>query len=334
MAKLQHKVCIVTVTYGNRWHLVSKIIERSLGFENVSHVVVVNNASPYNVRDKAQGLADERVITIDCAENLGSTGGYKTGLAYAYTLDTDFIWLLDDDNLPAENALNELLVNWEELNTPNDQTAFFSLRTDRIHHIHIAKGENPYRYYLIPDNFLSFTFLRPYNKLLKFADKFKKYKKFKKRVEIPFASYGGFFMHREMIGKIGYPDEKFYLYFDDADYTYRVTTGGGKVWLISGSVITDIDRSFQATYKRRFLHSMHLDLWTFRTYYTTRNAVYFYKKNASNRPLIFNINKFLFMSGLKFLSIIGSKQTEYKKLARAVEDGLQENLGKVDESKF
>jgi hypothetical protein len=157
MAKLQHKVCIVTVTYGNRWHLVSKVIERLLSFENVSHIVVVNNAAPYNVKDKAQQLGSERVNVIDCDENLGSTGGYKKGLAYACTLDTDFVWLLDDDNLPSENGLDELLINWDELNTPNDQTAFFSLRTDRIHHIHIAKGENPYRYYLIPDNFLNFT---------------------------------------------------------------------------------------------------------------------------------------------------------------------------------
>ena len=137
-----------------------------------------------------------------------------------------------------------------------------------------------------------------------------------------------------MIAKIGYPDEKFYLYFDDAEYTYRVTNSGGKVWLISGSVITDIDQSYQVNYKRKFLHSIHLDLWSFRTYYMTRNGVYFYKKNASNRPLIFNINKFLFMSWLKFLSIVGSKQNQYQKLAMAVEDGLKGNLGKADESKF
>jgi GT2 family glycosyltransferase len=137
-----------------------------------------------------------------------------------------------------------------------------------------------------------------------------------------------------MIGTIGYPDEKFYLYFDDAEYTYRVTQSGGKVWLISGSVITDIDHSYQVSYKRKFLHSIHLDLWSFRTYYITRNGVYFYKLNASKRPLIFSINKFLFMSWLKFLSVIGSKQQEYKKLAGAVADGLQGNLGQADPEKF
>ncbi|WP_162846985.1 glycosyltransferase [Mucilaginibacter gracilis] len=332
--KIQHKVCAVTVTYENRWHLLKQVILRLLSFDNTSHVVVVNNASPYNVKNKALELGDDRVIVLDCAENLGSTGGYKKGLEFAHTLNTDFIWLLDDDNLPSEVGLDALLNNWDELGAEPDKTALFSLRTDRIHHIHMAKGASPYRYYLVPDNFLNFTFLRPYIKFRKLADKFKKYQKFKKRVEIPLASYGGFFLHKDMIDKIGYPDEKFYLYFDDAEYTYRVTAGGGKIWLISGSVITDIDHSFQVNYKRRFLHSIHLDLWNYRTYYFTRNGTYFYQLNATKRPWVFSINKFLFMSWLKFLSIVGSKQNEYKKLAAAVQDGLNGNLGKADADKF
>jgi GT2 family glycosyltransferase len=334
-AKIQYKVCAVTVTYENRWDLLKQVVQRLLSFDNTSHVIIVNNASPYSVKNKVnEQLADERIIVIDCAQNLGSTGGYKTGIAHAHTLDIDFVWLLDDDNLPSEGALDALLTNWEELDTANNKTALFSLRTDRIHHIHIAKGASPYRYYLIPDNFLNFTFLRPYKKFLKLADKFKKYQKFKKRVEIPFASYGGFFLHKEMIDQIGYPDEKFYLYFDDAEYTYRVTQNGGKVWLIAGSVITDIDHSYQVAYKRKFLHSIHLDLWNFRTFYLIRNGVYFYKLNASKRLLIFNFNKLLFMSWLKFLSIVGSKQTEYKKLAAAVHDGLKGDLGKASDDKF
>ena len=334
MTKVQYKVCVVTVTYANRWELLSRVIQRSLSFANISNVVVVNNASPYSVQNKVAELADERILVVDCAENLGSTGGYKAGLQRARSLDVDFIWLLDDDNLPEEGALDALLQNWDQLNTAPNKTAFFSLRTDRIHHIHIGKGENPYRYYLIPDNFLNFTILRPFGKFYKLLDKFKKYQKFKQRAQIPFASYGGFFLHREMIDTIGYPDEKFYLYFDDADYTYRVTTNGGKIWLIPGSVITDIDHSYQVTYKRRFLHSIHLDMWGFRNYYIDRNCVYFYKQHASKRPWLFAINKFLFMGWLKFLSIVGSKQHEYQQLKVAIDDGLKGNLGQANAEKF
>jgi GT2 family glycosyltransferase len=334
MVKKNYRVCAVTVTYADRWGFLKQVTERLLTFDNVSHVVIVNNASLYNVKDEAAKLNDNRVIVLDKAENLGSTGGYKAGIAYAQQCDTDFVWLLDDDNLPSENSLDVLLNTWDELGTANNKTAFFSLRTDRIHHIHIAKGESPYRYYLVPDNFLNFTFLRPYIKLLKFADKFKKYKKYKERVTIPFASYGGFFLHKEMVDTIGYPDEKFYLYFDDAEYTYRVTQNGGTIWLIPGSTITDIDHSYQVSYKRKFLHSIHLDLWNFRTFYLIRNGIYFYKLNASERPLIFNINKFLFMTWLKLLSIAGAKQNEYKKLSAAVHDGLAGNLGKADPAKF
>lgn len=334
MENLKYKVCVVTVTYGNRWTLVNQIIARSLSFVNVSHVVLVNNASSYDIDEKLATIADDRVILIDSKVNLGSTGGYKVGIAKANELDIDFVWLLDDDNLPEENALDALLSSWDDLGTAPDKTAFFCLRTDRIHHIQIAQGEDPYRYYLIPDNFLNFTCLRPFSKFLKITDKFKRNRKYKNRVEIPFASYGGFFFHKKSIDKIGYPDEKFYLYFDDAEYTYRVTHMGGKVWLIPGSIINDIDQSFQVNYKRKYFHSIYLDMWSFRTYYTTRNCVYFYKKYATKNEFIFKLNKFLFMNWLKMVSIITSKQAEYQKMKVAVQDGLDGNMGQADPSKF
>ncbi|RYZ99448.1 MAG: glycosyltransferase [Sphingobacteriaceae bacterium] len=334
MIKLKYKVSAVTVTYGNRWEFLSEVIKRLLSFNNITNVIVVNNASPYSVKDKVASLNDTRITVIDCEENLGSTGGYKLGMACAHKKDVDFVWLLDDDNLPEEGALDALLTTWDELDAADNKKALFCLRTDRPHHIHIAQGQSPSRYYLIPDNFLNFTILRPFGKFLKLADKFKKNRRYQNRAEMPYASYGGFFFHKTMIDLIGYPDEKFYLYFDDAEYTYRVTTTGGKVWLVPGSIVNDIDHSYQVNYKRKFLHSIHLDLWNYRTYYMTRNGMYFNKQNALKTPVIFKINKWLFMCWLKFLSIVGSKQNEYRKLSNAVEDGLQGRLGKAAPEKF
>jgi GT2 family glycosyltransferase len=336
MANIKYNVTVVTVTYGDRWQLLSQVVKKLLSFDIVHQIIVVNNASLYNVKNNINQLNNNRLTIIDFAENLGSAGGYKAGIASAYkTPGTDFIWLLDDDNLPDDDALDLLIQAWDKMGAVNNQTALFCLRPERPLDIKFARGENPYRYYLVPDNFLGFTFLRMgYYKWLKIKDLFVTNKTFKKQVKVPYVSYGGFFFNKAMVDKIGYPDERFFLYVDDAEYTYRVTETGGTIWLIPASRITDIDVTAGYAAKNKIFSSVILDHWSFRTYYQIRNGVYFYKRASVKRLLIYNINKFFYMLKIKLLSIIGSKQNEYKKFAAAVNNGLKGNLGKVDPDHF
>jgi len=343
MPKIENKTCAITVTYGNRWGLVSQVIERLRSLKFISHIVVVNNGSTYNVKEKIDEIGDNRVVLIDHAENLGSAGGYHDGIAYAHQhLDDDFVWLLDDDNLPDSDALNVLLNTWVDLDAKGDTTALFSLRTDREVDSKFAQGADPYKYYLIPDDFLGFSFLKiGRNKLAKIAKKFKRSedssnpKTIAPKIKMPYVPYGGFFLHRQMIDKIGYPDERFYLYVDDEEYTYRVTQSGGTIWLIPASKISDIDTAdVRADYKPSPFSSNYLDLWSFRMYYRVRNSIYFHHKTSLKNALVFNINKVLFIGKLKVLSVLSSKQKEYKNFLVAVNDGLNGNLGKANPEKF
>jgi GT2 family glycosyltransferase len=110
---LKYKVCVVTVTYGNRWQFLEQVIKRALSFTEVNYVVAVNNASDYELP-----APDKKVIVLTNTDNKGSAGGYKQGISYAFNkLDCDFIWLLDDDNLPEEGSLSKLLKQWNILLT-------------------------------------------------------------------------------------------------------------------------------------------------------------------------------------------------------------------------
>lgn len=137
-----------------------------------------------------------------------------------------------------------------------------------------------------------------------------------------------------MVAIIGYPDEKYFLYIDDADYTYRVTQSGGKIWLIPGARIADIETSQGTDYKYSNFSSIILDLWNFRMFYRVRNMVYFNSKTSVKSPFLFKLNKSIFLNKLRLISIISSKQKEYKKLVVAVNDGLNGKLGKATEDKF
>jgi GT2 family glycosyltransferase len=328
---LKYKVCVVTVTYGNRWQFLEQVIKRALSFTEVNYVVAVNNASDYELP-----APDKKVIVLTNTDNKGSAGGYKQGISYAFNkLDCDFIWLLDDDNLPEEGSLSKLLKQWNIIPGANDKKALFCLRNDRAAHVDIAKGEDPSRYYLVPNNFLGFSVTRIfYNQYKKFISEPANNAAYKERVTMPYVPYGGLLLHRDLIAVIGLPNEDFYLYVDDSEYSYRITQHGGAIWLIPECKVIDIDKSQGINYKKRPFHSQLLDEWGFRTYYHIRNRMYFYSRVAIRNNFMFEVNKVLYLAWLKMISVLSSKKIAYAKLLTAVNDGLNGNLGKANPDKF
>ncbi len=330
---IQYKVCVVTVTYGDRWQLLNQVLTRLLTFANVAHVVVVDNASIYSVKSKVE---NSQITVLSNSINEGSAGGYNRGIAYATEhLDCDFIWLLDDDNMPLENALPELMKHWNNIQGTNTQKALFCRRPDRTIHTKIAMGANPSSYYLTSNNFLGFSLTNIVsNKIRKISERFKQPGEFLDKAVMPYVPYGGLMLHRQMVEKIGYPNADFFLYVDDSEYSYRITQQGAKIYLIPAALVVDIDSSQGINYKQRLFRSHLLDLWSFRTYYHVRNRMYFYSRVAVTNKLMFGINKILYLSCLWIVSIISNKRDAYNKLLSAVSDGLEGKLGKVGQEKF
>lgn len=336
MAKTTYDICVLIVTYSNRWQFLAQVLQRVTAFENVTDIVVVDNASVYSVAENCKLLTDERIKVITNTENLGSAGGYKIGLEY-FNLNTSakFVWLLDDDNQPAEDALEKLTEAWTSIAGPDDRKALFSLRPDRKQHVMIAQGEDAKRFFSVSNSFMGFNLFHvPFNQYYKLRDRFVKHGVFKEKAMMPYAPYGGMFFHKLLVDLIGYPEESFFVYADDSEYTHRITEKGGRIWLIPASQITDVDTSYGIGYTRRFWRSVYLDLWSFRTYYQVRNSVYFYDRvNVTNR-MVYGLNKWLFLSGQWLISRITAKQANYSKLLKAVEDGLVGRLGMVNPEKY
>lgn len=330
---MQYKVCVVTVTYGDRWKFLKEVLARVVSFNNVANVIVVNNAAVYSVEDN---ISHPKITVLNNEENDGSAGGYNKGVAYAYNnTDCDFIWLLDDDNLPAENALSELFKYWDSIAGSDIEKALFCMRPDRQTHIDIAKGAGTDRHYLVANNFLGFSVSRILkNQYLKRIKRSKPAHTFLDHIQMPYVPYGGLFIHRQMVKDIGFPNSEFFLYVDDSEYTYRITQKGGKIHLIPSATIIDIDVSQGINYQHSLFRSHLLDLWNFRTYYHIRNRVYFYSRVAVRNKFIFGVNKTLYLSWLWIVSKLSNKKDAYRKLLVAVDDGLKGKLGKADQEKF
>ena len=99
------KVIAVIVTY-NRQHLLSNCITALKNQTRKVDILVINNGS---TDDTAKWLKKQKNIDHITQENLGSGGGFYTGIKTAFERGYHWIWLMDDDGFPKEDALEKLL---------------------------------------------------------------------------------------------------------------------------------------------------------------------------------------------------------------------------------
>ena len=81
---MESKVCAVTVTYGNRFHLLNQVIDAALS-EGVYKIIVVDNNSELVSRNKLmeyEKLLNGKIKVLYLDDNYGSAGGFKSCLLY------------------------------------------------------------------------------------------------------------------------------------------------------------------------------------------------------------------------------------------------------------
>ena len=109
--RIPNKVITVIVTY-NRKALLVECIESLLAQKSdaLLDALVIDNASTDGTRETIQRLVDDKSIHyINTGANLGGAGGFERGVREAVKGDYDYLWIMDDDTIPTETALQELI---------------------------------------------------------------------------------------------------------------------------------------------------------------------------------------------------------------------------------
>ncbi|SHE68770.1 glycosyltransferase family 2 protein [Streptoalloteichus hindustanus] len=103
-------VAAVVVTY-NRKDKVTKVLDHVLSqTRKPDWVLVVDNASTDGTPEVlARYTEHEHVRLLRLEENTGGAGGFAHGMSKAYELGADFVWIMDDDCYPNDDALEELV---------------------------------------------------------------------------------------------------------------------------------------------------------------------------------------------------------------------------------
>lgn len=182
------KVIAVVVTYNRKDLLMECIDALRNQTRRPDTILVVNNGSTDATAQVLAAQADVEVITQG---NTGSAGGFNSGMKWAYSKGYHWIWCMDDDGYPAADALEKILYagNSGDLALLNcavlDKTDKASFVWDtKNYKVHSDATEN--------------------------------------MVEGVAHPFNGTLLSRQLIDRVGLPDNRLFLWGDETEYLYRI----------------------------------------------------------------------------------------------------------------
>ena len=111
MSNKKEKVAAVVVTY-NRKDLLKECLNAILRQKKQpDSIIIINNASNDGTEKmlKSNFLKKDIFDYVRLEKNTGSSGGQYVGIKRAYKKGFDWVWCMDDDTIPEEKTLKELL---------------------------------------------------------------------------------------------------------------------------------------------------------------------------------------------------------------------------------
>ena len=104
------KIIAVIVSY-NRKKLLKEALEHLLHQQNVKFdILIIDNASTDGTKEYiVDYLQKDNILYHNTGANLGGAGGFSLGVKMGVEKGYDYVWIMDDDTMVTENALDELL---------------------------------------------------------------------------------------------------------------------------------------------------------------------------------------------------------------------------------
>ena len=185
------EITAVVVTYNRLELLKENIVALRKQIASNLHILVVDNNSTDGTRDYLKGQEGNDLECLFLDENLGGAGGFFYGMKKAYEDGADGIWIMDDDTIPKEDALDKPLEADKKLNHN-----YGFLASD----VRWVDGSPCVM-----------------NQVHKIGNKMETYDR------IDTATFVSLLIPRETIEKIGLPIKEYFIWGDDKEYTLRIS---------------------------------------------------------------------------------------------------------------
>ncbi len=332
-------LCSVIVTYGQRRELLYATL-RSAFVSGVDKAVVVDNGSGWAVAEHLANDFGESVDLVRHARNLGSAGGFSAGMARALDLGADELLLLDDDLGCSSDSLQHLRATLQHLMQEHGPAAAAVLGYRATHMAGLVGCPQTAGALNVTPPILRFSFGHLLRSLVTLVLRNKARSPEPTPAQttsttglyrVPYGPYGGLLLHRRAVENIGLPDERLVLYWDDIEWTYRLTRQGGELCIDCDAPLDELETSlaFRAKHLTR-IHGLLLrqgDPRDSRIYYEVRNTAYFARHIAA-RDICFPTAR---LRGVQIAATLVGRRHCQKERARtitlAIRDGLAGDLG-------
>lgn len=176
-------------------------------------IIVVDNNSPDDSYEVLKRELGEKHTLIKAEDNGGFAKGNNLGVRHALKNGSDFVLLLNNDTLVEKDFLTEIMRCYET----HEKVGIVSckiLYESRRDLIWFGGGElNLKRFYGAH-----------------YGEGEKDSNKFDQEKEITFATGCVMLVPRQVIEKVGYLPEEYFMYYEDADYCLRVQEEGYKIY--------------------------------------------------------------------------------------------------------
>jgi GT2 family glycosyltransferase len=298
----------------------------------IDHVVVIDNGAHIPIGPLVERAGLRKAIVVRNPRNLGSAAGFKLGLETVLAYDPQWIWLLDDDNLPGPIALDKILHSTAALDpAERGRTAFVAFRPE--HHVAVAAGEDVSRCFPPHSSFCGFHVTDIPHKIWRriLRRRPPASREIPGRVALPYAPYGGLFFHRKLLETIGTPNKDLVLYADDTEFSSRIVRSGGRLWLLTGAPIIELEPSWNTKRAGSSFEAWLTGNADFRVFYRARNRAYFDYTVWSRNKMIYRLNRLTYLLILRAFALRHRKVDRYHLFRRATTLGESARLGLEDE---
>lgn len=302
---MQASINIVILNW-NGYNDTSELLESlfKITYSNYK-IIVVDNNSENDELEKLKKNYSDKVQIIPCKENLGYAGGNNVGIKFSFEEKADFVLLLNNDTTVEPNFLEPLvnkIISSEQIGITAPQINYFN----EPHIVWSAGGKI---------SWLKGSGFAESNKMETEADKSDK--------QVSFVSGCCMLVKREVFLNVGLFDENYFLYNEDSDLCLRTLKSGYEIYISPQSKIYHKVNS--STEKKLLLLPL---------YYTTRNRLYFAKKNFRKIYYLTFIYIFTTMAVKSLVWMFTGRHKNIFVVKNAIKDYFSDRMGKTEHNNF
>lgn len=203
----------------NRLRMLKKAVDSILSqTHKPDKIIIVDNNSSDGTKEWLGNLSAHfsNCVPVFLQKNLGGAGGFYHGIKKACEIGADWIWTMDDDTVAYPDALANL-VDCGILDENQTTLGFLASRVD---------WKDGTRHKMnVPCPTTDWT-----ESLAGYPNS----------VKIRYASFVSILINSRAVEKVGLPIREFFLYYDDVEFTRRITSAGFSAYYICASKVVHL----------------------------------------------------------------------------------------------